>query len=117
MGSMRWLQTESSRTRAAGESVVAAEGEPHSGGSLELDHGPLYVSAETSRRVACDASVVVMQHDGAGRVLDVGRKTRTIPPRIFAAPWRRAMPRASARAARRVDVMPITWRTGRMVRA
>ena len=82
MGSMRWLQTESSRTRAAGESVVAAEGEPHSGGSLELDHGPLYVSAETSRRVACDASVVVMQHDGAGRVLDVGRTTRTTPPHI-----------------------------------
>ena len=57
---------------------IAAAGEPASGGSLELDHGAVYVSAETSRRVACDASVVVMQHDGAGRVLDVGRKTRTV---------------------------------------
>jgi hypothetical protein len=29
--------------------------------------------------VACDAARVVMRHDQAGNVLDVGRKTRTIP--------------------------------------
>ncbi len=38
----------------------------------------LDVSAETSRRLACDASTVVMRHGPSGRVLDVGRKTRTI---------------------------------------
>ena len=32
--------------------------------------------------MACDASLVVMQHDGAGCALDVGRKTRTIPPHL-----------------------------------
>jgi hypothetical protein len=32
--------------------------------------------------MACDAGTVVMQHDQAGSVLDVGRKTRTIPPAI-----------------------------------
>ena len=40
------------------------------------------VPAGTSRRLACDASKVVMTHDGQGKVLDVGRRTRTIPIRI-----------------------------------
>ena len=34
------------------------------------------------RRLACDTALVMMRHDGEGRVLDVGRKTRTIPPGI-----------------------------------
>ena len=41
-----------------------------------------YVPAGTSRRIACDAATVVMRHDPDGTVLDVGRKTRTIPPAI-----------------------------------
>src|SRR6185436_13604409 len=49
---------------------------------LELGSGGMYVSAETSERIACDASVVVMSHGPDGSVLDVGRKTRTIPPAI-----------------------------------
>jgi hypothetical protein len=40
------------------------------------------VSAETSRRLACDAGKVVMKHDAEGKVLDVGRRTRTIPTAI-----------------------------------
>jgi len=40
------------------------------------------VPAGTSRRIACDASRVVMTHDSDGSVLDVGRKTRTVPPAI-----------------------------------
>ena len=40
------------------------------------------VSAETSRRLACDASIVTMRHAHDGAVLDVGRRTRTIPPAI-----------------------------------
>ena len=40
------------------------------------------VSAETSRRVACDATRVVMTHDAAGNTVDVGRRTRTVPPSI-----------------------------------
>jgi len=51
-------------------------------GALEVDHGAVYVSMETSQRLACDASLVSMRHDGDGAVLAVGRKTRTIPPSI-----------------------------------
>ena len=48
-------------------------------GVLEADSGATYVSAETSQRLACDASIIEMRHDGSGSVLDVGRKTRTVP--------------------------------------
>ncbi len=51
-------------------------------GAIEVDHGALYVSMETSQRLACDASLVQMRHDTDGAMLDVGRKTRTIPPSI-----------------------------------
>jgi hypothetical protein len=53
-----------------------------SGGVLELDHGALHISAETSKRISCDAAVVTMTHDAEGAVLDVGRRTRTVPPSI-----------------------------------
>ena len=39
-------------------------------------------SAETSQRLACDASRVVMRHDADGRLLEVGVRTRTIPPAL-----------------------------------
>ena len=39
------------------------------------------VSAETARRIACDAGKVVMRQR-SGQILSVGRKTRTIPPPI-----------------------------------
>src|SRR5438046_143602 len=40
------------------------------------------VPAGTSQRLACDPSRVVMRHDRAGRVTEVGARTRTIPPAI-----------------------------------
>ncbi len=52
------------------------------GGTVEMNDGPLRVSAETSRRLACDASIVVMQHARDGAVLDVGRRSRTVPAAI-----------------------------------
>ena len=57
--------------------TLAAEGEP---GRSELDG--IRVSAETSRRMACDAAVVAMVHAKDGSMLNVGRRTRTIPPHI-----------------------------------
>ena len=42
--------------------------------------GGTRVSAETSQRMACDASRVVMRHDADGRTVEVGARTRTIPP-------------------------------------
>src|SRR5438105_4813205 len=50
-------------------------------GQSLLDDGP-HVSAETSQRLACDASRVVMRHDPDGRILEVGARTRTIPPAL-----------------------------------
>ena len=52
------------------------------GQSALEDADGLRVSAETSRRLACDAATVVMRHGRDGRVLDVGRKTRTVSPAI-----------------------------------
>lgn len=51
-------------------------------GVLELDHDALHVSAETSKRISCDAALVTMTHDHEGAVLDVGRRSRTVPPAI-----------------------------------
>jgi len=50
-------------------------------GRSELEDG-MRVSAETSRRLTCDASMVEVRHGPGGHVLDVGRRTRTIPPSI-----------------------------------
>ncbi|MDE0359353.1 MAG: DUF222 domain-containing protein [Gammaproteobacteria bacterium] len=57
--------------------TLAAEGEP---GRSDLDG--IRVSAETSRRMACDAAVVAIVHAKDGSMLSVGRRTRTIPPHI-----------------------------------
>jgi hypothetical protein len=50
-------------------------------GRCDIEHGPS-VSAETARRLACDASMVRIVENQKGDVLDVGRKTRTIPAAI-----------------------------------
>jgi 5-methylcytosine-specific restriction endonuclease McrA len=44
--------------------------------------GGTHVSPETSRRLACDASRVVMGHDQDGRIVEVGARTRTISPAL-----------------------------------
>jgi hypothetical protein len=45
-------------------------------GQTVLETGT-HVSAETSQRLACDATRVVMKHDTAGRGTEVGARTRT----------------------------------------
>jgi hypothetical protein len=52
------------------------------GGQAVLEGSGVRVSAETSQRLACDAAVVAITEGPEGAVLDVGRKTRTIPPAI-----------------------------------
>jgi 5-methylcytosine-specific restriction endonuclease McrA len=54
----------------------------HTSGHAVLADSGVGVPAGTSRRLACDASVVLMTHDQEGRVLTVGRKRRTVPPAI-----------------------------------
>ena len=44
--------------------------------------GGIHVSAETARRMACDAATVTMRHGPGGEILDVGRRTRTISPAL-----------------------------------
>jgi 5-methylcytosine-specific restriction endonuclease McrA len=47
-----------------------------------LLEGGAHVTAVTSRRLACDASRVLMRHDADGHIVEVGARTRTIPPAI-----------------------------------
>jgi hypothetical protein len=56
-------------------------GNPEQPGQSLLEEGTR-VSAETSQRLACDASRVVMRHDADGRVVEIGARTRTIPPAL-----------------------------------
>ena len=44
-----------------------------------LDDGPPLAPA-TARRIACDAALVPLVEDGSGSVLNIGRKSRTVPP-------------------------------------
>jgi len=50
-------------------------------GRCELEDGPS-LSAETVRRLACDASLVTVIESEGGEPLSVGRKTRTISPAL-----------------------------------
>src|SRR5881296_1429858 len=54
---------------------------PSAPGQSALEDGA-HVSAETSRRLACDSTRVAMRHDADGHVTEVGARTRTIPPAL-----------------------------------
>jgi len=87
------LRTPEERCRATGGSGTPATGEGGAGlaaglrnafpdhAESRIERGPR-VSAETARRLACDAGIVRMRHDRQGRVLDVGRRMRSVPPAI-----------------------------------
>ena len=60
---------------------AAVLADPDAPGQSVLEDGT-HVPAETSRRLACDASRVVMQHARDGRVVEVAARTRTIPPAL-----------------------------------
>ncbi|MDT8322171.1 MAG: DUF222 domain-containing protein [Xanthomonadales bacterium] len=68
-----------------GAEVLQADGE---GAESECEDG-CHLSAETSRRVACDAAVVHWRENADGEPLNIGRKSRTIPPAIRRALQRR----------------------------
>jgi hypothetical protein len=50
------------------------------GGGCELDDGPA-LSAETARRLSCDASVLQLS-ERKGKPLSAGRKARSVPPAL-----------------------------------
>jgi HNH endonuclease/Domain of unknown function (DUF222) len=47
----------------------------------QIEDGPV-LATETVRRLACDSALVRILTTGSGEVLDVGRKSRVIPPAI-----------------------------------
>ena len=53
----------------------------HTAGRCEIENGPA-LPAETVRRLTCDASLLHLLENAHGEPLDVGRKTRSIPPAI-----------------------------------
>jgi hypothetical protein len=55
--------------------------DPEQPGQSVLEDGAR-VSPETSQRLACDAGRVVMRHDEEGRLVEIGARTRTIPPAL-----------------------------------
>jgi 5-methylcytosine-specific restriction endonuclease McrA len=55
--------------------------DPDAPGQSVLEGGT-HVTAVTSQRLACDASRLLMRHDADGRIVEVGARTRTIPPAI-----------------------------------
>jgi hypothetical protein len=50
-------------------------------GRCEIEHGT-HIATGTARRLACDASVIGIVEDENGDPLNVGRKTRSIPPAL-----------------------------------
>jgi hypothetical protein len=58
--------------------TLRAEGEP---GMSELEDGTR-VTAETARRLACDAGRVTLERGSDGEVAGASRRTRTIPPAL-----------------------------------
>lgn len=81
-------------------------------GRCEIDHGPS-VPAETARRLACDSSLLSVLENEHGEPLNVGRKTRSIPPPPFGVRSTRATPVAVFPAApTNVTSTPIMSSTG-----
>jgi hypothetical protein len=61
---------------------VSAETSEQRRCTLESDACHFPLAATVARRLACDATLVTVVEDSAGAVLNVGRRTRTIPPAI-----------------------------------
>ena len=67
--------TEATRDR---ELAVPMPG-PDAGQAVIEQAGGIHVGKEAARRVSCDAGLVELRHGADGEVLDVGRRTRTVP--------------------------------------
>ncbi len=68
--------------RSPSEVVVHVDAGAVSGEPAGMTSEGELLPAETCRRLLCDAGVVPVLEDERGQTLDVGRKTRTIPPAI-----------------------------------
>jgi hypothetical protein len=61
--------------------ITASSTQDHHHPDAWIENGPV-LSPATVKRLASDASLVTVLEDNKGNVLNVGRKTRTIPPSI-----------------------------------
>ncbi len=68
--------------------VIVEVGAAHGQAQAHIDGGPA-IALDTARRLACDCSVVTLAERPGRDVLDVGRRTRSIPPAIARALRRR----------------------------
>ena len=80
--------------------VLRDEGEE---GRSHLEDGPRLPPA-TVRRLCCDASLVAILERADGTAIDVGRKTRAIPPAM-----RRALAARDTAAASRAVRTAASW--------
>ena len=93
--SEQYLASLNNSARAAGASLKAAERcqlvlHVHTGSNsgddanlaanLDANLDGRWLMPDAARRLACDASLLVLTEDSAGNVLDIGRKSRVIPP-------------------------------------
>jgi hypothetical protein len=62
--------------------VTREQVEQKTAGAFIENAGITAVSAETARRLCCDAAIVEVTEDSSGKVLDIGRRSRTIPAAI-----------------------------------
>jgi Domain of unknown function (DUF222)/HNH endonuclease len=61
--------------------VDAATLKNYEDGRCEIEHGPA-ITVDTARQITCDSSLVRLIENEDGEPLDVGRKTRSIPPAL-----------------------------------
>jgi hypothetical protein len=61
--------------------IDAATLNDHKDGRCEIEHGPS-IAAHTARQITCDSSIVHLVENDDGEPLNIGRKTRSIPPAL-----------------------------------
>jgi hypothetical protein len=61
--------------------IDAATLNDHQGGRCEIEHGPS-ISAHAARQITCDSGIVHLVENDDGEPLNIGRKTRSIPPAL-----------------------------------
>ena len=92
------------RRRFAGSQGALNDSRGSSSTYIAEDPPSPSLAAETARRLACDSSVVRIVEDADGEPLDVGRKTRSIPP---------ARRTDGPRAGDQLAAVPVAGRGGR----
>jgi hypothetical protein len=85
-------------------------GHPCRPGRCHLEDGPAIAPA-IAQLIACDATISTMTHDTDGTILNVGRRTRKVPPAIRRAVRERDGARCGFPGcnSRRVDLHHIIW--------